>query len=152
MTDVTSILKFLHVVSAIVWVGGGVMLQILLARTRRAGPEALGHLNNSAEWTSTRIFIPVAFAALGTGIATVIAGGYDWGALWINIGFVGFLSSAVIGMAVIGPTSKKMKVLIDERGPTDPGVEPLVRRINAFGLVDLSVLLVVVFFMVVKPA
>jgi uncharacterized membrane protein len=148
--NATSILKFFHVFFAIVWVGGGIMLHFLLARAAKAGPEAIAHLNDSAEWTSNHVFMPSSFATLGFGIATVAVGGYDWGAPWIGIGFVGFIISAILGMAVLGPTAKKMKTLIAERGPTDPVVSQLGRRLGMVGRIDTLILIVVVFAMVTK--
>ena len=149
--NATNIFKFLHVLSAVIWVGGGFMLQVLLYRAKKLGPETVGHFSQAAEWTSQRVFMPASFASLAFGIITVIVGGYDWGAPWIAVGFVGFAASALIGMAVLGPTSKKMVTLAAERGPNDPVVAHMARRIDLFGRVDLIILLVVVFFMVVKP-
>jgi len=147
----TDVLKFLHVLSAAIWVGGGFMLQALLYRSRKLGPEAVGRFNETAEWTSNHVFMPVSFAALIFGIATVISGGYDWGDLWITLGLVGFFLSAINGMAVLGPTAKKMKALVAERGPNDPVVAHMGRRLDLFGKVDLAILIAVVFVMVVKP-
>ena len=149
--SLVEILKFLHVLSVIVWVGGGVMLQILLWRSNLAGPDNARVFNQSAEWTHQRLFMPASFAALIFGVWLVIAGGYDFADLWITLGFVGFAISAVIGMAVLGPTSKKMKELIEQRGPNDPVVTHMSRRIDLFGRIDLVVLIAVVFVMVTKP-
>jgi uncharacterized membrane protein len=151
MIDATTILKFLHVLAAVVWVGGGVMLQVLLARSRKAGPESAAAFNQHAEWTSRHLFMPASFAALVFGIATVLAGNYDWADLWITLGFVGFFISAINGMAVLGPTAKKMKAVVDERGPNDPVAVHMARRMDLFGRIDLVVLIAVIFDMVVKP-
>jgi uncharacterized membrane protein len=151
MIDATNVLKFLHVLASIIWVGGGFMFQVLLWRARSIGPEATATFNQAAEWTSQRVFMPASFAALIFGVATVISGNYDWGDTWITLGFVGFAISAVNGMAVLGPTSKKMKAIIEERGPNDPVATHMARRLDLFGRVDLVVLITVVFIMIVKP-
>jgi len=145
------IIKFLHVLAVIVWVGGGVMLQILLARAKRAGPEALTMFNEGAEWTSQRVFMPASFAVLGLGIWLVVDGPWNFSDPWIGIGIVGYALSAVNGMVNLGPTAKKMKALIAERGPVDPGVQKLARRMDIAGRFDLVILTAVVFDMVVKP-
>ena len=151
MINATNIFKFLHVLSAIVWVGGGVMLQVFFARARKAGPEAAATINEYAEFTSQRVFMPASAAALVFGIATVIAGKYSWSDAWISIGIVGYLISAINGMAILGPTAKKMKALVAERGPNDPVATHMGRRMDLFGRVDLVVLVLVVFDMIVKP-
>lgn len=145
------VLKFLHVMSVIVWVGGGVMLQILLYRANRLGVETVSVFGQAAEWTSNRVFMPASFTALGTGIWLVLATSYSFADLWITLGFVGFALSALIGMAILGPTSKKMAKASEERGPHDPVVRHLARRIDLAGRVDLVILVAVVGDMIVKP-
>jgi uncharacterized membrane protein len=147
--NVTDILKFLHVLSAAIWVGGGFMLQVLLSRAKAAGPDTVASFNELAEWTH-RLFMAASFLTLLFGIGTVASGGYDWGAPWIGIGFAGFLASGLLGMAVLGPTATKMKALIGERGPNDPVVAHLGRRLDMVGRLDLVILIFVVFAMVTK--
>ena len=151
MVNATNIFKFLHVLSAIVWVGGGVMFQVLMGRARRTGPEAAATFNQHAEWTSRRVFMPASFATLVFGIATVIVGPWSFSDAWITLGFIGFAVSALNGMAILGPTAKKMKAVVAERGPNDPVAVHMARRMDLFGRVDLVVLILVVFDMVVKP-
>jgi uncharacterized membrane protein len=145
------VLKFLHVLFAVLWVGGGFLLQLLLFRAKRVGPDELASLTSAAEWTSQRFFMPASFAVLGFGVWLVIAGGYDWGDMWITLGIVGYLLSALNGMAILGPTSKKMKGLIEQRGPNDPVVTHMSRRLDLAGRFDLVVLIAVIFVMVTKP-
>ena len=145
------IIVFFHVLAAIVWVGGGVMLQILLSRASRLGPESVASFSQAAEWTSQHVFMPASFAALGFGIWAVIAGPWTFGEGWIIAGLVGFAISSINGSAILGPTSKKLKAAVEERGPNDPAVKQLARRIDIAGRIDLLVLVVVVFNMVVKP-
>lgn len=145
------VIVFFHVLSAILWVGGGALLQLLLWRAKKAGPESFGSFTEAAEWTSQRFFMPMSFAALGFGIWAVLAGPWSFGESWIVAGIVGYAISALIGMAILGPTAKKMKAMIGERGPNDPVVTQLSRRIDLAGRVDLVILLAVVFNMVVKP-
>lgn len=145
------LLLFLHVLAVIVWIGGGVMFQVLLARTQRAGPDDLAAFNRSAEWTSQRVFMPASFAVLAFGILLVVESPWNFSDPWIGIGIIGYALSALNGMINIGPTARKMKELIAERGPADPAVGGLARRINVAGRLDLLVLIAVVFDMVVKP-
>jgi uncharacterized membrane protein len=147
----TNYIKFFHVLSVIIWVGGGVMMQTLMTRAKKIGPESVSSFSETAEWMHNRLFMPSSIAALVFGIWLVIAGGYDWGDLWITLGMVGFIASALIGMAILGPTSKKMNALAAERGPNDPVVTHMARRIERAGRFDLVILILVVLDMVVKP-
>jgi uncharacterized membrane protein len=145
------IILFFHILAVIVWVGGGMMLQVLLARSRRAGPEAVAVFTQSAEWTSQRIFMPASFAVLGLGIWLVVDSPWNFSDPWIGIGILGYALSAINGMVNLGPTARKMKELIGERGPEDSGVQKLARRMDIAGRFDLVILTAVVFDMVVKP-
>lgn len=144
-------LLFLHTFAVIVWLGGGIMLQILLGRARKAGPSDLQSFNSAAEWTSQRVFMPASFAVLGFGIWLVVESPWNFSDAWIGIGIIGYALSALNGMINLGPTARKMKELIAERGPADPAVQGLGKRMSIAGRLDLLVLIAVVFDMVVKP-
>lgn len=146
------IIVFFHVLFAIVWIGGGVMVQILMARAQKAGPEDLARLNDWVEWTSQRVFMPSSFLVLGFGIWAVLASDV-WGFTdsWVLAGLIGYAISAINGMANLGPTAKKMKERIASNGPNDPVVAQLARRMSIAGRVELFVMVLVVFNMVVKP-
>ena len=143
--------KDLHIIGVIVWFGGGFMLQVLLGRARKAGPESVRSFNEAAEWTSQRIFMPASFAVLILGILMVVDGPWRFSDQWIGIGILGFAITAINGMANLGPTARKMKALIAEKGPADGGVERLSKRMSFSGRIDLIVLAAVVLDMVVKP-
>lgn len=146
-----NLIVFAHVTLAIIWVGSGFMFQVLLWRASKSGPEAVASFTQLAEWTSQRVFMPASFGVLAFGIWAVLAGPWGFGEGWVIAGLVGFAVSAINGSAVLGPTSKKLKAVTEERGPSDPEVMRLARRIDVAGRIDLVVLLIVVFNMVVKP-
>ena len=153
MINATNIFKFLHVLSAIVWVGGGFMLQMLLARARSARSGVDRGVQPAAEWTSQHVFMPASFAALVFGIAhgdrRADTTGATRGSRSASSGFVDLRDQR--HGAILGPTAKKMKAVIEERGPNDPVATHMARRLDLFGTVDLIVLIAVVFDMVVKP-
>jgi putative copper export protein len=54
-----NVYKMIHVVAAVVWVGGGTTLVILALLTERENdPRALAALGPKVEFLATRIFIP----------------------------------------------------------------------------------------------
>jgi uncharacterized membrane protein len=145
-----TIFKFLHIVSVIVWVGGGVMMQALAARAFKAGPEQTVHYAQDAAWTGNRVFMPASLATLIFGFGLVGVGHYPW-KLWLILGLVGFALTAINGAAVLGRLSKQLAKLVDERGPSDPVVQYTARRLRRAMAVDLVIVLLVVFDMVAKP-
>jgi uncharacterized membrane protein len=150
-------LKALHVLLAVIWVGGGVCLTVLALRAQRAkDPLRLVRIAKDAEWFGTRVFVPasILLVLLGGGmLATTYAKNvdYTWSCAWIIIGIVGFAISFVTGAAYLGPSSGKLAKLMEERGPEDPDVQAAIGRILLVARIDVVILLLVVLDMVLKP-
>jgi hypothetical protein len=145
-----TIFKFLHVLSAMVWVGGGVMMQALAARSFKGAPEDSLQFAQQAAWVGNRVFMPASFATVIFGLGLVGIGHYQW-KLWLVLGLIGFVITAVNGAAVLGRIGKKLGQLASERGPSDPVVQYTARRLRMAMAFDLIVILLVVFDMVTKP-
>jgi len=149
-----NVFKTLHVISVLTWVGGGVLMQALAARARRAGPDRLFSFAQEAAWAGNKYFMPAAVATLLFGLATAFAKPYKWGfhPLWIKLGLLGFLITAVNGAGVLGRMAKKMAALAEEKGASDPAVLDQARKLLNAMRIDLVVILLVVVDMVFKPA
>jgi uncharacterized membrane protein len=142
---------FVHVLMAIVWVGGNIHLQIIGARLM-AAQDALqvGNFSKQAEWIGTRVLTPAAILIVIAGVIMVLDR-WDFEQLWIIIGIAGFLYSFINGAALLGPLSGKTGKLIDEKGVEDPQVQTNIRRIFLYGRIELVILIVVVWAMTMKP-
>lgn len=144
-------LKAFHILIAIVWIGGGIMLNVLsffALRSRLPGRRA--EFAREVAWVGTRIFTPASLILLGLGFWLI----YDlnWGyPLWIVIGLIGFGLSFVIGAGFLGPQAGKIAAAIEEHGPDSPQAEALIRRVLMVARVDLLILVIVTFDMVLKP-
>jgi uncharacterized membrane protein len=142
---------FVHVLMAIVWVGGNIHLQILGARLTAANdPVQLAGFSKQAEWIGTRVLTPAAVLIVIAGVIMVLDQ-WDFEQLWIIIGIAGFLYSAINGAAFLGPLSGKTAKLIDERGVEDAQVQNNIRRLFLYGRIELVILIVVVWAMTMKP-
>jgi uncharacterized membrane protein len=143
--------KAFHVVLAVVWVGGAVMLNVLsffALRSRLPGRKA--EFAREAEWVGTRIFTPTSLIVLGLGFWMVYD--LDWGyPLWIVLSLVAFGLSFVIGAGFLGPQSGKIAKAIEAHGADSPEAEALIRRVLMVARIDLVILVFVVFDMVLKP-
>lgn len=146
------ILKSLHVLAAVTWVGGAVTINILATRLRKSSePATMAHFAKEVEWVGTRVFMPSTLVLLGLGIWMVATSAWSFGDLWVEIGIVGIVITAITGSAILGPTTKKLGTMIEERGPADSGVQALMDRLFKISRVDIAVLVLVVVDMVVKP-
>src|SRR5947208_9706384 len=75
------IYKMLHVLAAVVWVGGGVLLTILALLTLERSGRARQH---RAELVGARIFTPASVIVVVFGIAMIEKGDLGWDHFWID--------------------------------------------------------------------
>jgi uncharacterized membrane protein len=146
-------IKLFHVLAAIVWVGGGIFIQIYVTRLKRAGE--MGRLLAFAkdiERFGMTVFTPASILVLVLGIAMVwYSPAWEVGQLWVILGLVGIANTIVVGAAFLGPEAGRIARLTGERGPDDPEIIRRIQRIFSISRYDLSVLVLVVVDMVVKP-
>lgn len=144
------ILLFLHVATAIVWLGSGFFLQMLVWRAAATDDRPLlqGVATNSG-WMAQRIFIPASLAVLVFGILLTIEGPWSFGDLWIVLGLAGYAFSFLVGIGFIEPEGKRIAAAMQAG---DEGRAAFhVRRINTVSRIELVVLYLVVAAMALKP-
>jgi uncharacterized membrane protein len=147
-------LKTFHVLGAVLWVGGGVMLTILTLRAQRANdPIQLGKLALQIEWIGARVLGPLSLLTFGLGIGLVEEGTFAWSydQFWIIFALAAFGVSFVTGAFFLGPESGRLARMQRERGPEDPELQARIRRVLRVARVDQLILLLIVFDMVAKP-
>ena len=145
------LLLFLHVLTAVVWVGGGIALNLIGTRLIAAGTAAeIAGFARQLEWIGTRVFMPSSLVLLLAGIFMTIDA-WSFEELWIAIGIAGFLYSFINGAFFIGPLSGRTGKLLAERGIDDPEVSGNIKKLFFFGRIELFVLVIVVWAMTMKP-
>jgi uncharacterized membrane protein len=144
-------LLFVHVLAAVVWVGGGLALNFVGTRIATGGnPVEMAGFMHQGEWIGTRVFAPASVILLIAGvIMTLDAWSFD--TLWIGIGIAGFLYSFINSAFLVGPLSGRTGKLMSERGAEDPTVVSNIRRLFVLSRIELLVMVVVVWAMTVKP-
>ena len=147
------ILLFLHITMAIVWLGSGFFLQVVLFRAERTADKLLiRQMSAHTGWLAQRIFIPASLAVLVLGILLTIEGPWSFDQLWILVGLAGSAASFLVGILFLEPEGKRIHAAIEAHGPESPEAAFHVRRINIVSRVELCVLYVVVFDMALKPS
>ncbi|WP_137932957.1 DUF2269 family protein [Mesorhizobium comanense] len=148
--DWYSIVKFLHVATAILWVGGGFVLFLLGVLAQRAGnvEEKLQAMRASGQ-LGGRFFAPMSMLTLVFGL--IMCGLWiGFSDLWIVIGLVGYATTFSIGMFIFKPTGERMGAMIARDGVT-PAVLEIGERMMRAARLDYAVMLVIVADMVLKP-
>jgi len=146
-------IKLVHILAAIVWVGGGVFVQVYSSRLRRATDQTrLLAFAKDLEKVGTRLFQPAAIIVLVMGIVLVwYSPAWEITQLWVILGLVGIANSIVVGAVFLGPEAGRIARIAEEKGPDDPEVVARTVRVFNIGTYDLAVLILVVVDMVVKP-
>ena len=144
-------LLFVHVLMAVVWVGGALTLQVQAIRLQRADdPVEMARFARETEWIGTRVFMPASVLILIVGIFMVLDA-WSFEQFWILMGLGGFAYSFINGAFFLGPLAGKTSKLIEERGAEDTEVQTNLGKLFLFSRIELVVLIVVIFAMTVKP-
>jgi uncharacterized membrane protein len=146
-------LLFFHIAMAVIWVGGGAMLQFIGVRViRDPDPKRLVQLGQDVEWVATRVLVPASLLAFVSGVLLVIDSDFiGFGDDWIVIGLVLFAVTFFAGALYFGPESGRVGKLAEAEGPTSPVVQARLQRLLALTRADLMLLFLIVFDMAVKP-
>ena len=146
------ILLFLHIGFAAIWLGSAFLFFVLFQRAKRSGDPLLAErLGAHTQWLANRLFIPSSIAVLILGILLTIEGFWTFDELWIVLGLAGFAATFLLGVGLIEPTTKKMHTAIETHGPAAPEAIRQNRRLEALGLLDLTLLFAIVWDMALKP-
>jgi uncharacterized membrane protein len=147
-----SAFKAVHVLAAVVWIGGGALLMILgLAAERKRDPVELATVARQAAMVGEKLFAPAGIVVVAMGVAMMVNTNWGWGKFWVIAGLVGYAITFVTGVAVLSPLTKKIAALTEAKGPTHPETAAAITRVLQIVRIDVAMLLLVVIDMVVKP-
>ena len=145
------VLLYVHIVCAIIWVGGAFYSQLLAIRTERSSdPADLPKLGRHIEFLGLRVFLPASILLFIAG-AAMVAQAWSFGQLWISVSMGLWLVSALAGSLYLGPRSKKVAALFEAEGPSSPAARSLLSRLFLVSRIELVIFAVVVALMVFKP-
>ena len=147
-----SLFKAIHVLLAVIWVGGGVSIMIngIRASTSK-DPLSVVTVARQAAFLGEKVFAPAGLVVFLTGIAMLINTNWGWGHFWVIVALLGYITTFAVGIGVLSPLAKKIAESAEENGPEHPTTLALIERILLIGRFDVAVLLVVVLDMVTKP-
>lgn len=141
-----------HVVAAVIWVGGAAAIQLLALRTLgRDDAVEIARFTGDAEFIGMRVFMPASIVLLIAGAWMVYDGPWSMSDPWLAIAFALYLLSFLTGAGFLGPESGRISKRMTEHGPEDADVQRRIRRILLISRIELVWLLAIVVLMVVKP-
>jgi uncharacterized membrane protein len=149
---VYELVKYVHILCAVVWVGGAFYAQLLAIQVARSSdPADLPKLGRHIELIGTRVFLPASILLF---VAGVIMTTQRWAfqQTWISIAIVLWLFSALVGSLYLGPRSKRVAQLFEAEGPLSAAGRSLLGRLFLVSRLELVSFLVIIALMVAKPS
>jgi uncharacterized membrane protein len=142
-------LLFVHILGAMVWVGGSIMLSFISARVERSGDTGF----RARFATAAGVVGPVIGASSGLVLAAGIGMVLESDAVrlsqpWVWLGVAGFALSGLLG-AYFGPASKRMVAALEAGNVAE--ADRQAKTFNLMSKLSLLLLILIVADMVFKP-
>src|SRR5262245_58346147 len=144
------VIKFLHVLLAIVAVGFNATYGIWLARAAKE-PEHERFTLRGVQLLDDRFANPAYALLLVTGLLMVWIGDLDFPQFWIIAALVLYAVAVGLGLFVYTPTLRKQIAALESRGAASAEFQAFSKRGTIVGIVLALDVTVIVFLMVTKP-
>jgi uncharacterized membrane protein len=142
------------VLAAVLWVGGGVTLHIMIRRAMRTtSGTALHERIAETEWVGQRFYPLFSLILIIAGILLVTRdeGGFEFSDTFIQLGFTGWIISFLIGIGFYEREGKRRAALVEEKGADSPEVAASISRTAMVNSFELLILVLVMVDMTTKP-
>ena len=143
-----SIVKYIHILSAITAVGLNISYAIWIIRAQRE-PAHTGFTLKGIKFLDDRIANPAYGVLLLTGLLLVFIGNLSITSLWIIVALLLFVILVVLAVAVYSPLLRELIKLVDAGDTSSPEFSRLSGRNRimgpAFGVIVVLILVMMVF-------
>ncbi|HEX2049284.1 MAG TPA: DUF2269 family protein [Actinomycetota bacterium] len=145
------IVLFVHVMAVIMWIGTGIVFQVLAEQAARRGDATKTTALAALGTTFGKAYFPaLAILVLLSGLWLVIDGEWGFDHVFVAGGLLGIVAAMVTGATVIGPTSERLQQSV-AGGAASPDTNAHLVKLRDVGRIDLAVMTIVVFLMTYKP-
>jgi uncharacterized membrane protein len=140
-----------HILAAIVWLGGAIMLLALGLSLRKSNNEERAQFTRMSEKIPSILFAAASIVVIIAGSLLVNEIGYDYSDTWVTIGYAGWFVSFLFGVGFYGQEGKRREKAIEAEGIDSPAVTKSLNRVLTVATVDTILITLVVLDMVAKP-
>jgi uncharacterized membrane protein len=150
MTGYEKLLLTAHVLAAVIWVGGSVLMLAIGYYLRGRDLPTRVEYTRWTEWLAPRLIAPMS-------VIVIIAGPlladrlYDFDQLWLTLGFIGWTLSFLIGVAFYPREGTRRERLIEEHDIRHETVAASIDRVLTVATIDTLIVVLVVIDMTTKP-
>ena len=148
----TEFLLVVHILAAIVWLGGALMLLALGLSLRGADNQRRAEFTRMTEKIPSILFAVASIVLIVAGTLLVAdVDGFDYSDTWITLAYAGWFISFLFGVGFYGPEGKRRERAIEAEGIDSPAVTKSLNRVLTVAAVDSTLITLIVVDMVVKP-
>ena len=147
----TDLLLTIHVLAAVIWVGGSVLMLVMGFYLRGRDLPTRVEYTRWTEWVAPRLIAPASIAVIIAGPLLVSEIGYEMNEPWLHVGFFGWFLSFIIGVAFYPREGKKRERLIEKHDIRHETVAASVDRVLKVAAIDTLIVVLVVIDMTTKP-
>jgi uncharacterized membrane protein len=141
---------FLHIVAAVVWIGGAIAAQVFGVLAKRSGdPSRTAAFGRDLGLVALRVFLPASLAVFVTGVLLVEDGNWSWDEPFVLFGVVAWAAVSLTAFGYVMRAMGRAGARMAAEGPS----EELLAQVNRLVLlarVLILVLFAIVFMMVTK--
>ena len=143
---------FFHIIAVIVWMGGSIYVEALMAAVGRSEDESrLVGVFRKVGATNRRLFNIAGIATIVFGFWLVfIVPGWEFETVWITVGILVATVAVVIDLFYSTPRIDRVEALVEDPEESNDAVPGLVNQVLMAGHIRTGLLFVGVVFMVFK--
>jgi uncharacterized membrane protein len=145
------LLLTIHILAAIVWLGGAWMLLMLGLSLRGADVQRRIDFTRMTEKIPSIVFAVASIVVIVAGSLLVNEAGYEFSDTWVTLGYVGWFVSFLFGVGFYGQEGKRRERAIEAEGTQSPAVTKSLNRVLTVAAVDSVIITLVVIDMTTKP-
>ena len=146
-------LHLIHILGAVIWVGGGLMLSVIGARARQSeDPHTIGEFAQLLSYVGLRVLMPAVVAVIVSGVWLVLISS-EWSLtqLWVLLALTAFVVAFLIGVIYLSRTALELERLASRADASLQAARNALGRWILGYRVVLLILLFVLWDMVFKP-
>lgn len=145
------LLKWIHILSAIVAVGSNITYAIWIARALRR-PEALDFTLHGIKLIDDRLANPAYGLLLITGLLMVFTASFSLTTPWLMTALILYALLVILGIFGYSPTLRRQIQLVTSHGPGSLEYRDIANRGLVLGILLVVIAITIVYLMVAKPA
>jgi len=145
-------LLLIHILGAVIWIGGGVILSVIGARARQSeDPRTIGEFAQLLSYVGLRVLMPAVVAVIVSGVWLVLVSPWSFTQLWVILALVAFVLAFLIGALYLSRVAIELERVTTRTDASLQAARDVLGRWIIGYQIILLILLFALWDMVFKP-